>query len=339
MRRTIIFILTILISLPPSALPAQTGPSATACEASLPSASRKALEAINSCGTFDSWSVRAVKESGVIGGEVKHLFEFFGNQEVTRTKEPFRAPDGYLWRTNNVIATVAGVTKTNNTVYPEKRGEGYCARIETHIESIKVLGIVNMDVTCQGALFVGSLEEPIRDTKSPMTKVIYGVPFEGRPKAVVFDYKADGGYETVRATGFSAVKEMGYADYPQLYMVLQKRWEDGDGSVHALRVGSAIRMFRDKVSEWADGVRVEVAYGDITSEPFYEDCMGLRNDPETAFYCYNSAGKKVMVQEEGWAPEDVEPNYLILTFLASSGPAFYGGVGNVLWVDNVSIEM
>ena len=65
-----------------------------------------------------------------------------------------------MWRTNNVLAIVAGVVKTNNTIFPEKRGDGWCARIETHIEEVKALGIVNMDVTCQGALLVGVLPEP-----------------------------------------------------------------------------------------------------------------------------------------------------------------------------------
>lgn len=295
--------------------------------------------AIASYGTFDNWSAREIKESGIIGGKTRNLFEFYGNREVTRTKEPFVAPEGYLWRTNNVLAVVAGVTKTNNTVYPEKRGNGYCARLETHIESVRVMGMINMDVTCQGALFVGKVEEPIRDTKSPMAKVIYGVPFDGRPEALVFDYKADVGHEVVRGTGFSSLKEMGYPDYPIAYMVLQKRWEEPDGSVHAIRVGSAIRQFGENAPEWVDGYRIEVAYGDITSEPFYRDYMSLKNDPETAFWCYNSEGRKVMVQEEGWADESTQPNYLVINFLASSGPAFYGGVGNVLWLDNVHLEM
>ncbi len=321
MRRTIIFFLTMSLS------------------SALLSAQDDIVEAIGSYGTFDSWSARQVKESGIIGGKTAELYEFYGDGEITQTREPYVAPDGYLWRTNNVLAVVAGVTKTSNTVYPEPRGDGYCARLETHIESVKVLGMINMDVTCQGAMFIGALEEPIKDTKAPMTKVLYGVPFEGRPTALVFDYKADVGHETVRGTGFSPLKNMGYPDYPIVYMVLQKRWEDEDGEVHALRVGSAIKRIDENVTEWKDSSRMEVVYGDITGEPFYEEYMGLKNDPETAFYCINSKGKKVMVQEDGWTEADAEPNYLILTFLASSNPPFYGGVGNILWIDNVRIEM
>ena len=92
-------------------------------------AQQSVVDAINSYGNFDRWSIREVKESSIIGGATKQLYEFYGNQEVTFTgKTPFEAPKGYIWRTNNVLAVVAGVVKTNNTVYPEKRGDGYCAR-------------------------------------------------------------------------------------------------------------------------------------------------------------------------------------------------------------------
>ena len=70
-----------------------------------------------------------------------------------------------------VLAVVAGIVKTNNTVYPEKRDDGYCARVETHLEEVKVIGLINMDVVCQGAIMVGTLPEPITTTKDPMTKV------------------------------------------------------------------------------------------------------------------------------------------------------------------------
>ena len=173
---------------------------------------------INDYGTFDRWCVREIKESGLIGGNTKYLYEFYGNPTDTlRTgKTPFSSPDDYLWRTNNVLAVVAGVVKTNNTVFPEKRGNGYCARIETHIEEVKALGIVNMDVTCQGVLLIGELPEPIKDTKSPMAKVFYGLPFNGRPKALKMDYKADVGHEVIRATGFTKVKPLGYPDWAEI---------------------------------------------------------------------------------------------------------------------------
>ena len=190
-------------------------------------AQQSVVDAINEYGNFDKWSRREIKESGVIGGNTKYLYEFYGDYGTTFTgKTPFKAPEGYLWRTNNVLAVVAGVCKTNNTVFPEKRGRGYCARIETHIEEVNAVGIINMSVTCQGAMMIGVLPEPITGTKDPMSRVLYGVPFNGRPKALRMDIKADVGHETIRGTGFSKLKNMGYPDYAEMTVILQKRWED-----------------------------------------------------------------------------------------------------------------
>lgn len=303
------------------------------------SAQSQIVESLNRYGTLDSWSVRQIKESGLIGGQTKYLYEFYGNRDTTATKEPFTAPEGYLWRTNNVMAVVAGITKTNNTVFPEPRDGGYCARIETHIETVKAIGIINMDVVCQGAFILGTLNEPIKDTKNPMAKVLYGVPFEGRPTALVFDYKADVGHEAIRGTGFSKLKNLGYPDYPEIAIILQKRWEDEEGNVHALRVGTGIERITENVPDWVDGHRIDVHYGDISSEPFFKDYMGLNNNPERAFHTLNSKGDNVIVSEEGWAAPEEQPNFMIIKFISSCGKAFYGGVGNTLWIDNIRIEM
>ena len=303
-------------------------------------AQQDVIQAINSYGTFDKWCTREVKESDLIGGQNKKLYEFYGNYGNSVTgKKPFSAPSGYLWRTNNVLAVVAGVTKTNNTVFPEKRGNGYCARIETHIEEVKVLGVVNMDVVCQGAIMIGKLPEPITTTKDPMSKVLYGVPFTGRPQALQFDYKANVGNEVIRGTGFSKLQPMGYKDYAEVTFMLQKRWEDEEGNVHALRVATGIQRITKSTSDWVNGYRINLHYGDITNESFYKEYMGLKTNPETAFRAKNSKGKTVIIQEEGWAPAGTEPTHMILHFITSCGKAFYGGVGNTLWLDNVKVIM
>ena len=303
-------------------------------------AQQDVVQAINSYGTFDKWCTREVKESDLIGGQNKKLYEFYGNYDNTVTgKTPFNAPSGYLWRTNNVLAVVAGVTKTNNTVFPEKRGNGYCARIETHIEEVKVLGVVNMDVVCQGAIMIGKLPEPITTTKDPMSKVLYGVPFTGRPQALQFDYKANVGNEVIRGTGFSKLQPMGYKDYAEVTFMLQKRWEDEEGNIHALRVATGIQRITKSTTDWVNGYRINLRYGDITNEPYYKEYMGLKTNPETAFRAKNSKGKVVIIQEEGWAPAGTEPTHMVLHFITSCGKAFYGGVGNTLWLDNVKIIM
>ena len=254
------------------------------------SAQENIIEQINSYGNFDRWCVREIQESGLIGGHTKYLYEFYGSPSDTlRTgKTPYESPEGYPWRTNNVLAVVAGVVKTNNTVYPEKRGDGYCARVETHIEEVKALGVVNMDVTCQGVMLVGSLPEPIKDTKSPMSKVDYGFPFTGKPRAVKLDYKADVGHDVIRATGFSKKKNLGVPDWAEFTVVLQKRWEDEDGNVHALRVGTGIERIMEDVPQWKNGHEIKIHYGDITSEPFYNEYMGLKTDPDLVWYTVNS---------------------------------------------------
>lgn len=304
------------------------------------SAQESVVEMVNRIGRFDNWCVRQVKESGIIGGNTKYLYEFYGDQDTLVTgKTPFEAPEGYLWRTNNVLAIVAGVVKTNNTVYPEKRDDGYCARIETHIEEVKALGIVNMDVTCQGALLLGTLPEPITTTKDPMSKVLYGIPFTGSPRALSIDYKADVGHEVIRGTGFSKLKPMGYADYAEITVILQKRWEDEDGNVHALRVGTGIERIMEDVPQWRNGYEIMINYGDITGEPFYREYMGLKTDPETAYHALNSKGRNVIISEDGWAAPGTAPTHIMIHFISSCGEAFYGGVGNTLWVDNVQILM
>lgn len=298
------------------------------------------VDAINEYGKFDKWSRREIKESAVIGGNTKYLYEFYGNYDTKVTnKTPYSAPEGYLWRTNNVLAVVAGVCKTNNTIFPEKRGRGYCARIETHIEEVNAIGIINMSVTCQGALMIGELPEPITGTKDPLSRVLYGIPFNGRPKALRMDIKADVGHEVVRGTGFSPLKNMGYPDYPEIIVMLQKRWEEPDGSIHALRVGTAIQRIEEDIPAWINDYELKIEYGDITKKPFYKDYMGLKNDPGVAYHALNSKGRNVIVHEDGWASPDTEPNHMIILFLTSCGEAFYGGVGNTLWLDNVELVM
>ena len=303
-------------------------------------AQESVVRLINETGRFDNWCVREIKESAIIGGQTEYLYEFYGDQDTLVTgKKPFKSPEDYLWRTNNVLAVVAGVVKTNNTVYPEKRGDGYCARIETHIEDVKALGIVNMDVTCQGVLLIGELPEPITTTRDPMAKVFYGLPFTGRPKALRMDIKADVGHEVIRGTGFSKLKPMGYPDFPDITIFLQKGWEDEDGNVHALRVGTGIERIMEDIPQWKNGYEIKVHYGDITQQPFYKDYMGLKTDPESAYHARNSKGENVIIQEDGWAEPGTQPTHMMIHILSSCGKAFYGGVGNVVWLDNVQVVM
>ena len=67
--------------------------------------------------------------------------------------------------------------------------------------------------------------------------------------------------------------------------------------------------------------------------------MGLKTDPVSAYHAINSRGQNVIIQEDGWADSDAEPTHMIIVIISSCGNAFYGGVGNTLWVDNVKVVM
>lgn len=117
---------------------------------------------------------------------------------------------GSPWATSNVMAKVAGVTKTNTSVFPEKRGSGYCARLETRMESVKVFGLVDITVLAAGSMFLGTVHEPIKGTKNPNKMLGMGIPFTKRPIALQFDYKVkmSDRENRIRATGFSKITDV-----------------------------------------------------------------------------------------------------------------------------------
>ncbi|MCF0188238.1 MAG: PCMD domain-containing protein [Bacteroidaceae bacterium] len=287
-------------------------------------------------GDFDSWVVRTIKESGIIGGNTRTLYEV-GPSRTIDGAVPYTSNGASPWGTSNVLAKVSGITKTNTTVVREKRGEGYCAKLETVLQKVKVLGIINIKVLAAGSVFLGETIEPITSTKNPMAKIKAGMPFTKRPKALVFDYKIklmdspNRIYESM-----SSRREVKGMDMPDVILVLQKRWEDADGNIHALRVGTMFHRFT-KSTEWVNNARFEIKYGDITKESCYQSYMGLITGDDTK-YAPNSKGKNVKIIEEGWASADETPTHMILQFDSSYGGAYTGTVGTTFWVDNVRLE-
>lgn len=288
-------------------------------------------------GKFENWIVREIKESGVIGGKTKYVYNF-NTGDTIKGNIPYQAPEGNVFIPTNVMANVIGIYKTSNQVFPEKRGDGYCVRMEVLEEEVKVIGMINIRVVAQGSVITGELYEPIKDTKSPYSKLDYGIPFTERPFGIKYDYKAEVGHERIRATALSARKALGEPDFADIVVFLQKRWEDEDGRIYAKRVGTAYKRIKENVPEWVNGEILEIKYGDITQSEGYEDYMGLRGEgAEIENFARNSKGKSVTINEVGWAEPDETPTHLILWFSASDGKAFYGGVGNKLWLDNVEI--
>ena len=286
-------------------------------------------------GDMDQWVDRQIEESGIIGGETKHVYAIAPTKVITGD-EPYKNMGGSPWATSNVMAKVAGITKTNTSVFPEKRGDGYCARLDTRMESVKVLGLVNITVLAAGSVFTGTVHEPIKGTKNPQKMLQSGIPFTKKPKALQFDYKVkmSDREKRVRATGFSRITDVEGKDYPAVVLLLQKRWEDKDGNVFAKRIGTVVTYFY-QTTDWKNKATFEIMYGDITKRPEYKAHM-MRLQA-TEYYTVNSKGESVPIHEIAWGDKDEVPTHLFLQFASSHGGAYIGSPGNTLWVDNVGL--
>lgn len=290
-------------------------------------------------GDFSQWVTRHIKESHVIGGNEKTVYAVGPNKEINGAI-PYKNTGSSPWATSNVMAKVAGVVKTSNAVYPADRGGGNrCARLATQMESIKVLGLVNMDVMVAGSMFLGEMIEPVKSTSNPYSKMDMGVTFEGRPKALVFDYKVDmpAVNTRVKSTGFSSKKTLQGHDEAVAFVLLQRRWEDADGNIHARRVGSGGELF-GKTTPWQNAHRLPISYGDASTLAKKYPFLQLRSTKDQAYYARNSKGKMVPVIEEGWDAPDAQPTHAIVMFSAGSGEPYIGTEGLTLYIDNVAFE-
>ena len=288
-------------------------------------------------GDFDTWITRDIKESALVGGKHQTLYEV-GPTGTFDGARAFTNQGGCPWANSNVYAKVCGVVKTNVSVYPDEHGSGKCAKLYSHVVKCKAIGIVNISVFAAGSIFTGTMVEPITSAKNPMSKINVGIPCTRRPKALKFDYKYynDGSPNRVKVPGFGSTKQIEGKDMGECLCILQKRWEDADGNVHALRVGTVRYRFNKNTNGWVEGMELPIHYGDITKESYYKDWMGLVTG-ERPFYCLNSHGKNVPLQEEGWADSDETPTHIIVKFDSSYGGAYIGTEGNTLWIDNVKL--
>ena len=170
---------------------------------SLTAQNRKEIIEPIAFGDMDRWMVRVVDESLIIGGNTKYLYEI-ASGDTLKNNTPYQREES-PWATSTVMAKVSGIYKASVTVFPEKREQGHCARLETRMEKVKVLGLINISVLATGTIFLGEIIEPVRDTKNPQSKLNNNIPFTKRPKALQFDYKVTPGGEQIKATGFSKI--------------------------------------------------------------------------------------------------------------------------------------
>jgi len=283
-------------------------------------------------GDMDNWIVREIHESGIIGGNTKWLYEL-GPSDTIVGNTAFRNMGGSPWATSNVMAKVA---KTNTSVFPEKRGDGMCARMETRYESVKVFGLVDIEVIAAGSVFLGTVHEPIKGTKNPQAMLQSGVPFSKKPKALRFDYKVKAAPEKnrVRSTGFSRKSTVAGQDSLAVILLLQKRWEDEEGNVYSKRVGTMVQRYTESTPDWVNDATYPILYGNITSKPEYKPYMRIQVEER---YTLNSKGKSVPIQEVGWAEPGEAPTHMVLQFTSSHGGAYIGSPGNTFWIDNVEL--
>ena len=300
------------------------------------SANLSAEEELIRFGDFESWITRTIEESAIIGGKKQTIYEI-GPKGTFDGARAYTNQGGSPWGSSNAYAKVSGIVKTNSSVFPDKHAGGQCAKLCTQILKCKALGIVNITVLAPGSIFLGSLQEPVTSASNPMAKMNTGIPFTKKPKAVKFDYKyfTTGG-ERIRESRFGKWQTLGGNDMGKCILLLQKRWEDADGKIHALRVGTMLQYFTQNTPDWKEAQSFSIHYGDITRESFYKEGMGLMKG-EKAYHARNSKGKNVPIQEDGWAGPNESPTHMILIFDSSYGEAFTGTIGNTLWVDNVKL--
>lgn len=289
-------------------------------------------------GDFNSWITRHLKESGVIGGHQKTAYEIGPTQTINGNRA-YSNMGGSPWATSNVYAKVKGVEKVSNAVFPVNRGSAAnkCVKLSSQLETVTVLGIIDMKVMVAGSIFLGRMFEPITSTSNPYSKMEMGVPYTKRPKSLVFDYRVEmpNVNKRTKATGFGSPKSLKGRDAAVAFVFLQSRWEDAKGNIHAKRVATGGERFT-KSTNWVNGHRMPLVYGDCSKKPGW-GWLGLRGR-SNAYYARNSKGRMVPVVEEGW-DANAKPTHVVVELSAGSGEPYVGTEGLTMYVDNVGFEL
>lgn len=281
--------------------------------------------------SLDDWYVRELKESVVLSGKTISLYEVgkMHGEPGLFSKDP-RSP----WRTTNIYANML-LDVGNTRVFPEKRGNGYCARLETKIRKDNIAGI-KLDVLLAGTIFLGEKIEPVKGVKDPVKNVSQGIPFDQKPRAVKFDYKYHLGKTRVEAVYRKEI--IAGEDKADFSVILQKRWEDKNGNVFAERIGGTRHFFTGEQKEWINGAEFQIYYGDATHLPQYDPkTMGLIPGVGEV-YVLNSKNKLVPLVETGWGNKDDIPTHMIMYFTSSyEGIQYRGSEESVFWIDNIEL--
>lgn len=286
-------------------------------------------------GNMENWVTRNITESKVIGGHDKTLYAI-GPTSTINGNKTYSNQGGSPWASSNAYAKVAGVVKGSCSVEPAKKGGSTVAKCTAKMEHVKALGLVNMDVMVAGTIYLGELFEPISSTKGAYSKMEMGMPYTKRPVALVYDYAIDMPAENSRtkSSGFGKKQTLPGRDHAEVYVLLQRRWEDENGNIYAKRVGTGRERYGKSVA-WTKGHQLPIHYGDITKEPYYKSYMKLL-DGDNAYYARNSKGKMVPVHEIGWDDANATPTHVLMMASSSCGEPFIGTEGLTLYIDNIA---
>ena len=262
-------------------------------------------------GDFEHWTERQIKESWLIGGQTRTLYKIGGP-----------------WSSSNAYAKAMGVDKVSVSVTPDKRGNGYCCRMESTLEEVSAAGI-DFKALATGSIYTGTMMDVIgmKQSSDPNSAIDMGVPFTERPTALVLDYKAliqDAA--AVYAPAKTKVKEVSGRDKGQITLILQHRWEE-NGHVYAYRVGTA-QKYISQSTDWKNNFRLPVQYGEAGKA-----VKALSNNRHKT---HNSKGQMVCIEEVDFR-DDVQPTHLIIQISAGSMAPFTGCPGNTVWVDNIKL--
>lgn len=292
-------------------------------------------------GDFEQWAMQEVKESAILGGKVKNLYYVAPSNTVLDGDFPENIPS--VWGTSNTYAKIMGVVKTTLSVAPDDGPTGRCAKLKTGFVNCKAAGMFTINAIAQGSLYLGRAVRPVAGTKEPYSYMDWGMPYTERPTALIMDYKAE-----LNKTGMitkassSKVSVSRGVDPEEIIFILQKRWEDSKGNIHALRVGTAGTHITEDTDGWITNARFDVVYGDARNsalsaasptgglEPFLDLGTGVHK-----FHAMNSKGNIVPVVEEGWADAGEQPTHAIIMITTGSLGFCMGALDNTLWIDNV----
>ncbi len=141
-------------------------------------------------GDMEQWVVRYIKESRIIGGKTRVLYAIAPTDTIRKNVAFDYEKSGSPWTVSSAYARVKGIEKASGTVSPERRGKGWCCRLDNKMDSVIAIGLFKVRVMVAGTIFTGVTLEPVTSAEDPYGVVDMGVAFTKRPIAMMLDYKA-----------------------------------------------------------------------------------------------------------------------------------------------------